>query len=612
LRNFARGTGLRSASRRSLPLETMRRRLPLLVLLLALAVPASAQAGTFPGDPIDGPAAGLRLDDLDLARDGTGGVAYVRPEGVFVSRFIGGRFQAPEGLGPGGPGAGAAVAAGSNGRLAVVFSSGGLVYASLKIAGDQPWGAPVLLGAGTDPAADMSINNTAYASFTQAGNVVVARLDRRTNAWALVPLPADVEPGANAGTGALRSKVAVSADGVGIITWGEQGIDGRTHVLARKVFGLSLSTAPQDLTLPTGGSADTPEVDAEDDSSFAWVTFRQTIDGVSRTLARRQRGTAFDDAVFTDGGNAAVAPRVAISGRGEGLLTSTGGASGIGGVLHNDLLGQAFGVGPGGGTLTAPAMAENSDGMIAFAQPGGIGLRQFDAGRGLPDVALTRAELGPVDVEGGLAAEVDRADDGIVVWTQGSAAARTLVAGYADRPPLAFALSSGTGWRNPASEAAPLRWAPAFELWGPVTYTVLVGNTPVGQSTNNVFRATAPLPEGRRTWRVLATDLRGQTTRSKSKTVRIDMTPPRLTVRVEREGGISKIRWSARDVPRPLGSSGFSRVRVDFGDGGEGRTVRSNRGSVSHRYRRSATLRVIAIDKAGNQTVVERPVTRRT
>jgi hypothetical protein len=32
---------------------------------------------------------------------------------------------------------------------------------------------------------------------------------------------------------------------------------------------------------------------------------------------------------------------------------------------------------------------------------------------------------------------------------------------------------------------------------------------------------------------------------------------------------------------------------------------------VSHRYRRSATLRVIAIDKAGNQTVVERPVTRR-
>ena len=207
LRNFARGTGLRTASRRPLPLETMRRRLPLLVLLLVLVVPASAQAGTFPGDPIDGPAAGLRLGRPGpRARRDRRRSRYTRPEGVFVSRFIGGKFQAPEGLGPGGAGAGAAVAAGSNGRLAVVFSSGGLVYASLKVAGDQPWRAPVLLGAGTDPAADMSINNMAYASFTQAGNVIVARLDRRTNAWALLPIPADVEPGANAGTGVLRSK----------------------------------------------------------------------------------------------------------------------------------------------------------------------------------------------------------------------------------------------------------------------------------------------------------------------------------------------------------------------------------------------------------------------
>ena len=400
----------------------------------------------------------------------------------------------------------------------------------------------------------------------------------------------------------------MSADGVGIITWGEQGVDGRTHVLARKVFGMSLSTAPQDLTLPSGGSADSPEVDAEDDSSFAWVTFRQTIGGVSRTLARRQRGTAFDDAVFADGGNAAVDPRVALSGRGEGLLSSTGGASAIGSVLRNDQLGQAFGLGPGGGTLTAPAMAENSDGLIAFAQPTGVGIRQFDAGKPLADVALTRAELGPVDTGGGLEASVDRADDGVVVWTQGSPGARTLVAGYKDRPPLAFSVSSSTKWRNPAT--APLRWASAFELWGPLTYTVVVGNKVVGQSANNVFRATAPLPEGRRRWRVIATDIRGQSKRSKSRTVRIDMTGPRVTVRVERDGGVSKIHWSAHDVRRPLGSSGFSRVRVDFGDGAESRTVHSSRGTVSHRYRRTATLRVIAIDKAGNQTVVERRVTR--
>ena len=186
----------------------MRRRLSLLVLFFVLAVPATAHAGTFPGDPIDGPAPNLQVADLDLARDGTGAVAYTRPEGVFVSRFVGGRFQPPEGLGP--AGGGAAVAAGNNGRLAVVFESGGMIYAMLKPSGDQPWGSPVLLGAGSDPAADMSINNTAYATFTQAGSVLVARLDRVTNAWTLLPVPADADPAALAGTGALRSRVAVS------------------------------------------------------------------------------------------------------------------------------------------------------------------------------------------------------------------------------------------------------------------------------------------------------------------------------------------------------------------------------------------------------------------
>jgi hypothetical protein len=607
LRNFALGMGLRTASRRPEPLEIMLRRPILFALLLALALPAVAQARAFPGDPIDGPAANLRIADLDLARDGTGAVAYLRPEGVFLSRFVGGRFQPPEMLGA--AGSGAAVAAGDNGRLAVVFVSGGTVFAALKPAGDQPWGAPVPLGAGSDPSADMSINDTAYATFTQAGNIVVARLDRRTNAWTVLPAPADVVPAATAGTGTLRSRVAISADGVGLITWGEQGADGRTHVMARKAFGTNLSAYPQDLTLPSGGSADSPDVGVEDDSSFAWVTYRQDVGGLSRIVARRQRGTAFDDAVAVDGGNSVVLPRIALSGRGQGLLSSTTGAFGIGAMLRDDMIGPAFAIGTGTGTLTAPAMAENSDGMIAFAQSTGVGIRPFDAGKPLADISLARADLGPVDVEGGLEAAVDRANDGVVVWTQGSAAARTLVAGYMDRPPLPFRVSSGTSWRNPAS--LPLKWADAFDLWGPLTYTVVIGNTTVGQTSANSFRATAPLPEGRHRWHVVATDIRGQSRRSRSRTIRIDMTGPRLTVHVDRAGGVSKIRWRARDVRRPRGSSGFSRVRVSFGDGAEGRTVRATRGTVSHRYRRSATLRVTGIDKAGNRTVVTRDIRRR-
>ena len=49
-----------------------------------------------------------------------------------------------------------------------------------------------------------------------------------------------------------------------------------------------------------GGSADMPDVSFEDDSSYAWVVFRQqAIDGAgetkTRALARRLRGSAFDD-----------------------------------------------------------------------------------------------------------------------------------------------------------------------------------------------------------------------------------------------------------------------------------------------------------------------------
>jgi hypothetical protein len=454
----------------------------------------------------------------------------------------------------------------------------------------------------------MSINNTAYATWTSGGDVLVARLDRTTNAWTVLPGVADVVPSATAGVGADRSRVSVSADGVALIVWGEEGADGRTHVYARKAFGPRLSTSPQDLTPATGGSADTPDVDAEDDSSFAWVVFRQIVDGAPRILARRQRGTQFDDPVVVDGGNASDRPRIAISGRGDGLASMTGGAAGLGAVLRQDAFAPTFAFGVPAATLTAPAMAENSDGIIAWAQPGGVGLRPFDAGKPQPDVALVRPELGPVDLDGGFDAAVDRADDGVVVWTQGSASSRSLVAGYSDRPPLAFTLTSNSKWRNPA--LAPLRWSGAFDLFGPLTYTVLVAGRPVGQTGQTLFKPTGPLPEGVHKWRVIATDARGQTTSSRSKTIRIDMTPPTLTVNVSRSHGVSRIKWRAADVTRPLGASGIDRVRLDFGDGAQPLTL-GRRGTVTHRYKRTSTLSVTAIDAAGNKTVVKREIRRR-
>src|SRR6476660_1273447 len=118
----------------------MRRLLICAVLgcLPAAAWTSSAQAGFFPGDPVD---AASRVGDIDLARDGTGGVTYVKNVGgadhIFVSRFVGGAFQAPERVDGafGGSSSEPVIAASPDGRLAVVFVNGGFVHGVVRPVG---------------------------------------------------------------------------------------------------------------------------------------------------------------------------------------------------------------------------------------------------------------------------------------------------------------------------------------------------------------------------------------------------------------------------------------------------------------------------------------------
>ena len=67
-----------------------------------------------------------------------------------------------------------------------------------------------------------------------------------------------------------------------------------------------------------GGAADSPDVDVEDDSSFAWVVFRQNFDDHPRVLARRLLGSTFDPPVVIDAGQSGSTPRIDLSERGEG------------------------------------------------------------------------------------------------------------------------------------------------------------------------------------------------------------------------------------------------------------------------------------------------------
>ena len=83
----------------------MARRIALLAALAALVLPAVAGAATpsrfFAGAPVDGPSADIQsLGELDVARDGTGALAYIKRvagvDHVFVSRLANGAFQPPE------------------------------------------------------------------------------------------------------------------------------------------------------------------------------------------------------------------------------------------------------------------------------------------------------------------------------------------------------------------------------------------------------------------------------------------------------------------------------------------------------------------------------------
>jgi hypothetical protein len=605
----------------------------------AVGLSAPAVAGVFTGEAVVGPSSDVeRLSDLELAHDGTGALAFLANEGgatrVFVSRFVVGAFIGAERVDAGVPAAadGAAVAVSNGGRVVCVFSAGGTVYAALRPDGASAWSGPVAIGTGVLPAVAMSRTGTAYASFTSAGDVNVVRLDRRANAWAAVPGAFDVDQPRDAGTGAKRSRVAISADGVGIVIWGEDGADGRTHVYARKVFGTNPSTRPQDLTASDldgrpAGSADLPEIDAQDDSSFAVAVFRQAVvepNGVTRwrTVSRRQRGTEFDPPVVVDsmgvpGDEDTLAPRIDLNGRGEGFASLSGATTNqpIAATLRlaKWTAGQRYGTTNSSPAVTAAAVADNSDALLAWVQsPGGeapsVRVRPFEKFAPLAESALSNPALGPVDPARGFEVAIDRAGSGVVAWIQSSPTlpgARSIVAGYLDRPPRAFNGFTATRYRGLARPT--LAWGRAIDLWGPVTYRVFLDGAQITELVDRTsWRPVQPIPDGVHRWQVQATDRRGQVTSSRVRILRVDATPPQLTVRVsgERKAGRAlKVSVRASDVQNPT-ASGLARVRIQWGDGTT-LTTRAFRGTFTHRYRRGAfTLRVSATDKAGGATVV--------
>lgn len=614
----------------------MRRRLAFIVTTIAAlaAVEGAAQGAFFAGEPVDGPSADIRsVGDVDIARDGTGAVAYVRRDGgidhIFVSRLTNGAWQAPErvDLGLDAPAATPAVAASDGGRLAVVFIAGGSAFAVVRQAGAPAWGAPQLLGSGaSDPSVDMSFNGAAYTTFTVNGDVAAARMDRTATTFAGIPAPLDAVPASVAGVGSNRSRVAIAADGTGLAVWGESG-----HVFARRMYGTNPSSVYQDLTLADldgrpGGAADAPSVDIEDDSSFAWVAFRQQFnDGGAakpRGIGVRLRGSRSDPPVAFDGlgwgGQGVEAPAVDLNGKGQGTVTAgTTGGSALASVLKDDVLNPARVLG-GSGAPAQPigAVAETTDRVVGWISPAdgtvhGVFYDDKAASRIIPgpgpDTGLTNAALGPVDPAAGFDVAGNRTGDFAFAFIQGTADARRLVVAEYDRLPGAFRISTSSKlWRNVIKN--PLAWGTALDLWGPLNYTVLIDGKPVAQTQTT--KATLPvgaLSEGLHTWRVTATDRRGQSVTTTVKPLKVDTVAPTVSFSVKRKKRMATVTTKAADVIPPSGNAaGIKYVRIDWGDGSGFDQARK----AGHTYRRKGafTVRVSATDRAGNVAVAERRI----
>ena len=242
-----------------------RRLVVLLTVALALGSPAAgARAAWFPAQPIDGPNA-----DVVAAGQRRPGARRHRRRGVSAQRRRRPARRSSRACSAArgerrcgwtrrlGAATEAKVAVGDGNRLAVAWIADGNVYGDGRRRSARPpapfagrWRSADRRATSLD--VDLGVNGAAYAVWQQSGDVPPPAC--RTPTWSRVAAPLDVDPALEAGTGSLRPRVAVSAEGYAVATWGDRS-PGRLHarVGASHDRAWTSRCAPQDLTLAGDG-----------------------------------------------------------------------------------------------------------------------------------------------------------------------------------------------------------------------------------------------------------------------------------------------------------------------------------------------------------------------
>ncbi len=611
----------------------------------AAVLPGAARAQSSPAPPtvLDGPSANIvGLSGISVARDGTGGVVYLKDVGgvqhVFVSRLAG-SFQSPQRVDAGLSSASSqpVIAAGNGGLLLVAFINGGQLYVVDRASTSSAFTSPAVLATGaSNPAIAITNLSKAYLAFTAAdgsGHDVRCAYYYR-GSWGVEPGSFNATPRDDAGTGTGRPAVAAAGDGVGIVVWGEGG-----HIYTRRVWGIppggtgpSIAYEQADIPSLNGWnevSASDPVIGSGGDSSYVAVAFDEVFANgsqqQSRVLMRQLRGGIYDILAqpdgLTPGGGGADDPQVTAGEYGEGFVTSARATS-------NELMEMRLSNNETPGAVSeldslpntsqpfaAPTSAGLHSALIAWqeqlagANPQ-IRARFFDGTSFGPEQVLSSPNMGPTDAADGLLTDGDGAADAVAAWVQGQAGSRAIVVAQLYQPPGSFGPLKKS--RYARSVEPKLSWSASRELWGPLRYVVTLDGVQVGQTTGTSLQLPTaqfptPLSQGRHTWQVTAVNPAGVARTDNTASVFVDtIAPSVLNVRLTGKrtpGSPVRIRIRATDaVGIPAAdASGIKSVRVRWGDG---ISTLVKHGSKFHVYKRVGRYRitVIVTDRAGNTT----------
>ncbi len=606
---------------------------------------AEAQPTLVAPQMIAGPAAGVQLGGLEIARDGTGGLVYTQEvdgaEHVFASRLLGGTFQAPAELDAGLPGpAGQAVITGTNGGvLLVAFIDAGSLFVTGTTSAGAGWTAPQPIAPdASNPSIQMNTNGEAYLAYTAVvgagSDVDVDYYDG--SSWAPAsPQAVNVTPNDDAGTGPDAPSVAAAGDGVGIVAWGEGG-----HVYVRRVWGTmtSVAVAQLDPATVSGWSeiaADSPAVAVGGDSSYPDIAFREeVVSGAqhqSRVLLARLIAEQTQPAVTVDGlaagTDGADQPAIAVTEYGRGFVTAAtqDSDSVIATPLATDgVPGGPFEVGTGLDAYApdgVPAAAGLTSTLIAWQDTTAPGASQTmvrfaqDGVDLAPAVVVSNPSLGATDGAAGIAAGGDGNGDAAVAWVQGTGSQMTVdVAQLYQQPsqPTPTVNLVYTTQIHPT-----LAWTASRAEWGPLVYTVTLDGTTLAQTTGTSVGVPATLIDGPHVWQVSVSDPAGLVSVSGRATVFVDTQPPRLRLLasgVARVGQTVALHLGYVDPPNPTEpgaqASGIATLTVAWGRSTPVPATVSAAGSsvATHVFTKSGLYRltVVATDKAGNAATITR------